>query len=63
MVRFFRSLFSSDPTFDDWGDGLTGGLGVREPRRPLHPTLAGAEALDLPPAESRDVWAVADDRD
>ena len=62
MVRFFRSLFSSDRTFDDWGDSLTGGLGVREPRRPIHPTLAGAAAVDLPPAESIDVWAVGEDR-
>jgi hypothetical protein len=30
------------------GDELDGGVGVREPRRPLTPTLSGSAALDLP---------------
>jgi hypothetical protein len=42
---------------------MVGGLGVREPRRPLRPTRSGAVALEVPPDERRDVWAVADDRD
>ena len=29
-------------------DDVDGGVGVREPRRPLAPTLTGAAALDLP---------------
>jgi hypothetical protein len=41
---------------------LEGGLGVREPRRPLHPRLAGGVALDPPPAETPDVWAVGEER-
>ena len=42
------------------GDGATGwddaegGVGVREPRRPLAPTLAGGAALELPTDDSDD---------
>ena len=60
-ARFVRSLFSSDPASDDWGEESAGGLGVREPRRPLHPTRSGAVALEPPPTEARDVWAVGED--
>ncbi len=64
VVQFVRTLFSSGPSFDDLGDGLTGGLGVREPRRPMHPSLSGAVALEAPRGERRDVWAVGEeDRD
>jgi hypothetical protein len=60
-ARWARSLFSSDPAEDEWGEESAGGLGVREPRRPLHPTQSGAVALEPPPTETRDVWAVGDD--
>ena len=33
---------------EGWDDEADGGLGVREPRRPLQPSLTGAAALDLP---------------
>jgi hypothetical protein len=60
-----RALFSTaapaEPD-EDIGDELEGGLGVREPRRPLRPTLSGAVALEPPPGEARDVWAVGEDR-
>jgi hypothetical protein len=59
VARFVRSLFSSGPP-DSAGDdprGFGGGVGVREPRRPFHPTSSGAVALDAPP----DVWAVGDE--
>jgi hypothetical protein len=36
-----------------WND-KEGGVGVREPRRPLAPTLAGGAALELPSDESDD---------
>ena len=64
VARFARSLFSSGPR-DDWageGEG-PGGLGVREPRRPLRPSSSGAVALEAPPDEMRDVWAVGEDDD
>ena len=60
VARFFTALFSSGRT-DEWGEDSTGGLGVREPRRPLHPALSGAVALEAPPDEMRDVWAVGED--
>ena len=61
VARFLRSLFSSGPSdaWDGEGEGA-GGLGVREPRRPLHPALSGAVALEAPPDEVRDVWAVGE---
>jgi hypothetical protein len=62
-----RALFSTAPPVEsplyppaDPGDDLEGGLGVREPRRPLRPTLSGAVALELPHAEDLDVRAVGD---
>ncbi|MGH3135766.1 MAG: hypothetical protein ACRDPV_04660 [Gaiellaceae bacterium] len=63
IVGFVRALFSSKRSFEPWDDGSTGGLGVREPRRPLRPTLSGAVALDLPLDETRDLWTVGEDRD
>ena len=60
-VRWIRALFSSDPAEDEWGEEGAGGLGVREPRRPLHPTRSGAVALEPPPTEARDVWAFGED--
>jgi hypothetical protein len=64
VLNAVLELFSgSSPTVPDIGPpDLEGGLGVREPRRPLHPSLAGGVALDLPPAEGRDVWAVGEER-
>jgi hypothetical protein len=61
--RFLRSLFSSPPPEPDDESGLTGGVGVREPRRPHSPTSSGAVALEPPPTETRDVRAVAEDDD
>ncbi len=58
-----RALFSSGPARDVWEDGLDGGVDVREPRRPLRPTLSGAVALEAPPSERRDVRAVGEDPD
>jgi hypothetical protein len=54
VMRFVRALFGSGPWVDP-GDELNGGLGVREPRSPLAPSLAGAIALEPPPddAEAR----------
>ena len=60
-----RALFSTalpEEPDDDVSDELEGGLGVREPRRPVTPTLSGAMALELPPSERTDVWAVGEDR-
>lgn len=61
IARFVRALFSSRPSPDEWEEGREGGLGVREPRRPLNPSLSGAVALEAPPDETRDVWAVGDE--
>jgi hypothetical protein len=62
-ARFVRQLFSSGPSLGDDPrlDPPVGGVGVREPRRPVHPTSSGAVALEPPPAETRDVWAVGDE--
>jgi hypothetical protein len=60
-ARFLRSLFSSTPPDADDPRGFTGGLGVREPRRPLRPLSSGAVALEAPPEDTRDVWAVGED--
>jgi hypothetical protein len=57
-----RALFSSRTSGDDPPDA-EGGLGVREPRRPLAPTLSGAVTLEPPPTETRDVRAIGEDRD
>jgi hypothetical protein len=47
ISRFVRALFGGGSSRDGWSD-LDGGVGVREPRRPLAPSLSGAAALDLP---------------
>jgi hypothetical protein len=60
FAGFVRALFSSGPRADD-SDEAEGGLGVREPRRPLRPSLSGAVALEAPPDERRDVRAVGED--
>jgi hypothetical protein len=64
VARRIRALFSSTPP-DEYGDDvfdqLEGGLGVREPRRPLRPSTGGAVALDVPPPQTRDVWAVGEE--
>jgi hypothetical protein len=59
--RFLRSLFSSGPPEPDDPHGFSGGVGVREPRRPVRPSSSGAVALEAPPAETRDVWAVGEE--
>jgi hypothetical protein len=59
--QFLRSLFSSTPPDGDDPRGLTGGVGVREPRRPIRPASSGAVALEAPPEERRDVWAVGEE--
>jgi len=43
-----RALFGGSASGGRWDDEAEGGVGVREPRRPLTPTLTGAAALDLP---------------
>jgi hypothetical protein len=43
-----RALFGSGSAWDAWRDDPEGGVGVREPRRPLAPILSGAAALELP---------------
>ena len=62
-MGFVKALFSSGPpeSASDDPRGFSGGVGVREPRRPLHPTSSGAVALEPPPAAVRDVWAVGDE--
>ena len=64
VKRLVRALFSSDPPSQESerADEI-GGLGVREPRRPLRPSLSGAVALEAPPDEARDVSAIGEDRD
>jgi hypothetical protein len=61
--RFLRSIFASGPSGDAADDprGFSGGVGVREPRRPIRPTSSGAVALEPPPTDRRDVWAVGED--
>jgi hypothetical protein len=51
-VRSIRALFGrGDSWRDAWNDDAEGGVGVREPRRPLTPSLTGAAALELPTDE------------
>jgi hypothetical protein len=59
IARFVRSLFSSGS--DEPFDPPVGGVGVREPRRPLRPSMSGTAVLEAPPEEMRDVWAVGDE--
>src|SRR6186713_420046 len=47
ISRFVRALFGGGGG-SGGRDELDGGVGVREPRRPLAPTLSGAATLDLP---------------
>jgi hypothetical protein len=47
IARFVRALFGGGSARDSWDD-TEGGVGVREPRRPLTPSLTGAAALELP---------------
>jgi hypothetical protein len=60
ITRFVRALFSSGSP-EPWLDPPAGGLGVREPRRPVRPSLSGTAVLEAPPEEMRDVWAVGDE--
>ena len=53
VARLVRAIFGGDAARGDWSDDAEGGVGVREPRRPLAPTLTGAAALDLPEDDSR----------
>jgi hypothetical protein len=53
IVRAIRALFGGGDWRRAWDDA-EGGVGVREPRRPLAPTLAGGAALELPPDDSDD---------
>jgi hypothetical protein len=49
--KFVRALFGGGGTSSSLDDDVEGGVGVREPRRPLAPTLSGAAVLDLPGSE------------
>jgi hypothetical protein len=49
-----RALFTNGESWRDAWDDSEGGVGVREPRRPLAPTLAGGVALELPVDDSDD---------
>jgi hypothetical protein len=49
-----RALFGGDSWRDAWNDDPEGGVGVREPRRPLVPSLTGAASLELPPDDGGD---------
>jgi hypothetical protein len=63
-AKFVRELFSTAPPPRPGGepsDSYEGGLGVREPRRPLRPSSSGAVALELPPEETREAWAVGEE--
>jgi len=60
IVRFVRALFSSGSS-DEPFDPPVGGVGVREPRRPLHPTLSGTAVLEAPPEKIRDMRAFGDE--
>jgi hypothetical protein len=48
VARFVRALFGGSSSGGRWDDETEGGVGVREPRRPLTPSLTGAATLDLP---------------
>ena len=53
IAGFVRALFGGGSAPGAWDDEAEGGVGVREPRRPLTPSLTGAAALDLPEDEPR----------
>jgi hypothetical protein len=44
-----RAIFGGASPSDPRDESDEGGIGVREPRRPLTPSLTGAAAVDLPP--------------
>jgi hypothetical protein len=52
IARFVKALFGGGSS--DGRDEAEGGVGVREPRRPLAPTLSGAAAVELPTDDSDD---------
>ena len=55
ITRFVHALFGGGATEEGWGwSDAEGGVGVREPRRPLTPSLTGGATLDLPTDESKD---------
>jgi hypothetical protein len=58
IARLFRVLFGGRGGPADDPRGPEGGVGVREPRRPSPSSRGGAVALEAPPAERRDTWAV-----
>ena len=62
IARFLHVLFGGGSTGDS-SDGRNGGTGVREPRRPLTPSLSGAVAFEIPIDETRDARAAADEPD
>jgi len=55
ITRFVHALFGGGATEERSGwDDAEGGVGVREPRRPLTPSLTGGATLDLPTEEGND---------
>ena len=55
ITRFVNTLFGGGGTEEGWGwADAEGGVGVREPRRPLTPSLKGGATLDLPTDETSD---------
>jgi hypothetical protein len=54
IARYVRALFGGGATGTGSDNDKEGGVGVREPRRPLAPTLAGGAALELPRDGSED---------
>ena len=62
IARLVKALFGGgssgwapdDPRWDE----PAGGVGTREPRRPRNPSRSGAVALEAPPDDRRDTWAV-----
>ena len=51
IVRFGKALFGGGAGGGGWDD-VDGGAGVREPRRPLAPTLSGAAVIRSSPARN-----------
>ena len=47
ISRFVHALFGGRGS-DGSSDDAEGGVGVREPRRPLTPSLSGAATLEVP---------------